>query len=204
VALFEMLQAGAPAARARMATARSDGERAAAAPAAKGKRPKSPRAVWGDFVDASFVRSARKLGYNPAEMWYVRDRMSAVRSHLLTSELQVSQDQAAELFRRQAEAMRTAPGATKADRDRQLQAAAQAERQPSRPAASPLIAQNLSALRQARTRLSDAAWDRIGSVAAGVEVSGLGERPEAELGRRLEELRQLHLHAVANREPPPG
>lgn len=199
-AQFEILRAEAPTARERIASARQARD---AAPAPKGARPKSSRAMWGDFVDAAFVRAARKLGYNPAELWYVRDRISAVRSHLLTSGLQVTQDQAAELFRQQAEAMRNVPGSTRADRERLLQAAAQAERQAAPAGPPPRVAQNLATLRRSRGGLSDATWDRIGSVASGVGVSELSDAPLPEVARRLDELRRLHVHAVANREPPP-
>ncbi|HEU0298226.1 MAG TPA: hypothetical protein VFR37_02205 [Longimicrobium sp.] len=201
LAQLELVQAEAPAVRARLATVRRPPPPAPGAP--KGARPKSRQALWGDFVDAAFVRSARKLGYNPAELWYVRHRISAVGGHLMAAELHSSRDQAAALFRQQAEAMRGAPGVTQAQIDAMLQAAAQAERQAA-PPASPRLVQNLGALRRARNALDDEAWGRIASVAAGAGLSDLGDVPEAELARRLDELRELHQDAVSNHSPLPG
>ncbi|HEX6371296.1 MAG TPA: hypothetical protein VF006_20425 [Longimicrobium sp.] len=201
LAQLDLLRAEAPAVRARMEEVGR--ERAKAAPAPKlGARPRTPQALWGDFVDAAYVRAARKLRYNPAELWYVRARVSAVSRHLLTTEMHASRDQSATLFRQQAESMRGTPGVTQAQIDAMLNAAEQAERQTASPAPPPRVAQNLAALRQARGGLGDVEWRRIASVAGGVGLSDLGQVPEAELDGRLDEIRTLYLQALEEDHPP--
>lgn len=195
-AQLAIIRAEAPVARERMAAAR--GDRKAAAPGAK--RPKSPQAIWGDFVDAAYVRSARKLGYNPAELWYVRHRMSLAGGHLVAGQLQGSKHQVAGLFRQQAEAMRSTPGVAQAQIDAMIHAAEQAERQQPPRSAPPRLAQNLDALRRARGGLSEATWSRIASVAAGTGLSDLGTIPEAHAARRLDELTRLFGEALAGRD----
>jgi hypothetical protein len=147
------------------------------------------------------VRSARKLRYNPAELLYVRRRMTEVAGHLQAGSHVVSSDQAAALYRQQAESMRGAPGVSKAHIDAMLKAAEQAEAQQKAPATSPRVAQNLATLRRARANLSDATWRKVASVAAG-GIRDLRNAPDAEARRKLGELRQLYEHVIANREPP--
>lgn len=200
---FDILRAEAPATRKQLAAMRRDSKPAVSAPPGA-KRPKSQQALWGDFVDATYVRAARKLGYNPAELWYVRHRISAAGGHLLAGEMQGSKSQAASLFRQQAEAMRGAPGVTQAQIDAMLKAAAQAEGQEPVRAVPPRLAQNVEALRRARGEISDAAWGRVAGVAAGVGVTDLGRIPDGQIGRKLDELTTLYQAALANREPPPS
>jgi hypothetical protein len=199
LAQLELLRREGPAERARLATVQR--ERAQSPAAAKGPRRKSRQALWGDFVDAAFIRSARKLRYAPAELLYVRRRISAVGGHLLAGEMHDSKDDAAALFRQQAEAMRSTPGVSQAQIDAMLRAAEQAERQTARPA-DPRLVRNVEVLRQAHAGVHDAAWSSIAGVAAGVRITELGKAPEAEFTRGLDELRRLHLDALENRGPP--
>jgi hypothetical protein len=183
--------------------AAAQAERARARPATdSGPRPRSARALWGDFVDASFVRAARKLGYQPAEMWYVRGRMSAVGAHLTGTRMDASRGQAVGLLREQAEAMRGTPGVTQAQIDAMLKAAEQAERQPAPGGAPPHLVQNLDALRRARPNLSPAAWVRVAAVASATGLSDLSKASQADAGRALDGIEQLYTHALENREPP--
>lgn len=199
LAQLELLRKEGPATRERLATIQRD--RTQPPVSAKGPRPKSRQALWGDFVDAAFIRSARELRYAPAELLYVRGRISAVSGHLLAGEMHASKDDAAALFRQQAEAMRGTPGVSKAQVDAMLQAAEQAERQTARPA-DPRLVQNLGVLRRAHAAVGEAGWGRVAGVAAGVEMSELGDAPEEEFTRRLDDLRQLHQDALENRGPP--
>lgn len=198
VAQLELMQAEAPAMRQRLAAARHEREQTG-----RGERARSPQALLAELSEAAFVRAARRQRYEPAELWYVRIRLSQVSGYLLASRMHDSRDEAAELFRQQAAAMRGAPGVTQAQIDAMLQAAAQAEQQTERPP-SPRLAQNLETLRRARGALSDSAWGRVAAVAAGMALPVLDDLPEAEVQHRLEKLRQLHLHALENREPGPG
>jgi hypothetical protein len=161
-------------------------------------RPRSPGAIWSDFVDATYIRSARDLGYNPAELWFVRARLAAVGGHLMAQQAYAGKDQAAAMLRQQAEMMRGQPGVPPEQIEAMLQGAREAEDQ-APPPSPPRLLHNLATLRQARAQLSDSSWARIGSVAAGTEVSALGELDEGEMARKLDELRELFRAAVENR-----
>jgi len=160
-------------------------------------RPRAPVAIWSDFVDATYIRSARELGYNPAELWFVRGRLAAVSGHLMAQQAHAGRHQAAALLRQQAELLRGQPGVPPEQIDAMLRGAEETENA-APPPTSPRVLQNLETLRQARSGLSDSAWVRIGSVAAGSEVTTLGGMPDAELTRKLEELRELCRAAVEN------
>jgi hypothetical protein len=200
-AQFDLIRTEGPAVRAALDTVRRERTRPPAG-GAKAPRPKSRQALWSDFVDAAFVRAARGLRYSPAELLYVRARISAVNGYRLASGMHASRDQAAALFRQQAEAMRGAPGVSQAQVDAMLRAAEQAEQQ-APPPVDPRLVRNLEVLRQGRTGLDDVKWDRITAVAAGVELGGLGDAPAAEFTRRVEELRQLHQEALESRDGGP-
>jgi hypothetical protein len=195
---IDLLRAEAPAAHARVAAARR-ARAAEGSPHPGTRRSPSPEAVWGDFVDETFVRAARKQGYNPAELWYVRDGISSVGGYLLASRMHASKDQAASLFRQQAEAMRGMPGVTPAQIETMLRAAEQAERQTEAPVPAH-VTRNVATLRRARA-LTPATWGRIAGFAAGAGLSDLGALPEADAARRLDELEKLHRAALENREP---
>jgi hypothetical protein len=198
LAQLEMLRAEAPAARERLAVA--ERERVQTTPTTrKGPRPKSPQAQWSEFVNATFVRSARKLGYNPAELDYVRGRFSAVSGHLLAVQMHGFTDEGAALFRQQAEMMRGTPGVSQAQIETMLRAAAQAEEQKA-PAARPGVEQNLGVLRRAYGAVSDAIWGEIAGVAAGIRLSELRALSDAERGRELDKLRQLHQQVLETRK----
>jgi hypothetical protein len=170
------------------------------APGAAADSP-SPDSVWGAFVDEAFVRAAREQRYNPAELWYVRARLSETAGHLQASKLHISGSQGAALLRRQAESMRGTPGVTQAQIDAMLQAANRAERWQAPPPPPPRLAQNLGELRRARASLSDSAWIEVAKVAGGIGLDDLASAPEPQFASRLAELRMLYEDALANREP---
>ncbi len=193
LAQLELLRDEVPAVRDRLAAVQRAPRPDPDSP--RGARPKTRQALWGDFVDATFVRAARELGYRPAELLYVRGRIAAVGGQLMATEMHGSRDEAAALFRQQAEAMRGTPGVSQAQIDAMLKAAAQAERQAAAPV-RPRVAQNLGVLRRSNGSVSDADWARIAGVAAGVGMSDLGAVPQAEADRRLDEFRRLYRAAL--------
>lgn len=158
-------------------------------------RPRAPAAIWSDFLDAAYIRGSRRMGYNPAELWFVRQRVAMVGGHLMAQQAHAGKDQAAALFRQQAELLRSQPGVPAEQVDAMLRAAEEAERQPP-PPSPPRLLQNLEALRRARSTLGDSAWVRLAGVAAGGEITALGELPETEMTVRLDSLQQVFRFAV--------
>jgi len=161
---------------------------------------------WADLVGGSYVRSARTLKYNPAEMEYVRERMGAVSAYLMTKPMQEYGKQAAQQIRQSAEAMRGQPGVDQAQIDQMLQQAADAEKNAAESSnASPAIRQNLDALKRARGNVTEPAWQQIGFASGGMGIlalSGLGDPADTATTRKLNEFRQLYTDALNNRVTP--
>ena len=160
---------------------------------------------WADLVGGSYVRSARTLKYNPAEMEYVRERMGAISAYLMTKPMQDAGKQAAQQMRQQAEAMRGQPGVDQAQIDQMLQSAAEMEKNASQDNGSPAIRQNIDALHHARSQVTDAAWTQIGFASGGMgllALSGLGDPADTATARKLTEFRALYTDALNNRVTP--
>ena len=160
---------------------------------------------WADLVGGSYVRSARTLKYNPAEMEYVRERMAAVSGYLMTKPMQDAGKQMAVQLRQQAEAMRGQPGVEQAQVDQMLQSAAEMEKSSSEAGVSPAIQQNLNTLKGARSNVTEAAWTQIGFAGGGMgllALSGLGDPTDTSTVRKLNEFRTLYTDALNNRVTP--
>jgi len=160
---------------------------------------------WADLVGGSYVRSARTLKYNPAEMEYVRERMAAISGYLMTKPMQDMGKQAAQQMRQQAEAMRGQQGVDQSQVDALLQQAAEMEKNASEDNVSPAIRQNLDALHHARGNVTDAAWTQIGFASGGMglmALSGLGDPTDTATVRKLNEFRGLYTDALNNRVTP--
>ena len=160
---------------------------------------------WADLVGGSYVRSARTLKYNPAEMEYVRERMGAISTYLMTKPMLEAGKQAAQNMRQQAEAMKGQPGVDQASIDQMLQSAAEMEKNASESSVSPAIRQNLETLRRARGNVTEPAWQQIGFASGGMGIlalSGLGDPADTATTRKLNEFRQLYTDALNNRVTP--
>jgi hypothetical protein len=160
---------------------------------------------WADLVGGSYVRSARTLKYNPAEMEYVRERMGAISGYLMMKPMQDAGKQAAQQMRQQAEAMKGQAGVDQATIDQMLASAAEMEKNASESNVSPAIRQNLEALHHARGNVTEPAWQQIGFASGGMGIlalSGLGDPADTATTRKLNEFRQLYTDALNNRVTP--
>ena len=160
---------------------------------------------WADLVGGSYVRSARTLKYNPAEMEYVRERMGAVSTYLMTKPMQEYGRQAAQQMRQQAQALKGQPGVDQSAIDQMLQQAAEAEKNANESNASPALQQNLDALKRARGNVTEPAWQQIGFASGGMgllALGGLGDPADTATTRKLNEFRQLYTDALNNRVTP--
>jgi len=160
---------------------------------------------WADLVGGSYVRSARTLKYNPAEMEYVRERMAAVSGYLMTKPMQDAGKQMAQQMRQQAESMKGQPGVDQATIDQMLQSAAEMEKNSAESGVSPALRQNLDALKRARGNVTEPAWQQIGLAGGGMgllALTGLGDPTDTATVRKLNEFRQLYTDALNNRVTP--
>jgi hypothetical protein len=149
---------------------------------------------WADLIGGSYVRSARTLHYNPAEMEYVRERMAALSGYFMTA--QVGTMSAA--LRQQAEALKGQPG-SEASVQELLRQADEMDKQA---APSPAIQQNLNALKQARPNVTRPMWQQIGIAGGGMgllALSGLGDPADTSTVRKLNEFRSVYTDALNNR-----
>ncbi|HEV2147668.1 MAG TPA: hypothetical protein VGR37_09730 [Longimicrobiaceae bacterium] len=165
-----------------------------------------------DLIGGSYIRSARTLGQNPAEMEWVRERMGEVAMYLAMKPMYEAAGQGAQQVRAQAEEMRRMlasgqnPGFTEADVQEMLQSAEQMEaeaRAESRAARS--VAANVEVLRRGRPAVTDAMWGTVGMAGSAtglIALSGLGDPQDAEAQRKLDEFRQVFQDALANRVSP--
>jgi ElaB/YqjD/DUF883 family membrane-anchored ribosome-binding protein len=159
-----------------------------------------------DLIGGSFVRSARTLGYNPAEMEWVRDRMAEVSGYLIAKPMQAQAATMAQAMRQQAEAFRGQPGFSDAqieemikNADEQLRAA-QDESQ-----LSAAARRNYEVLKSFRGNVSDPMWVGLG-IAGGsgglLGLSGLADPQDTAAQNKLTEYRRVFTDALANRVSP--
>ncbi|HLL47628.1 MAG TPA: hypothetical protein VK399_13040 [Longimicrobiaceae bacterium] len=163
----------------------------------------------GDLIGGSYIRSARSLGYNPAEMEWVRERMTEVAGHLMMKPMYEQSVASAALMRTQAEDLRTqmaaagAAGFTEADIQQMLANADQAEAQAKEQmAAGRAVQANLAVLHRARPAVTDAMWGTVGFAGGAqglIALSGLSDPNDAEAQKKLDEFRAVYQDALANR-----
>jgi hypothetical protein len=167
---------------------------------------------FGDLIGGSYIRSARTLGHNPAEMEWVRERMAEVGMQMAVMPMQEAARQSAEEMRTHAEQLRqqlaasgTAAGFTQAEIDGMLAAADEVEANTQEMQGSRSVQANIAVLRRAKPAVTDPMWSAIGmtSGAAGLMAWGQLSNPEdTEIQQKLDEYRRLFTDALANQVTP--
>lgn len=164
---------------------------------------------WTDLVGGSYVRSARTLGYNPAELEWVRDRMAEVGGQALQDHFQAQAALGAEQIRQQAAEMRRQLEAGELgglsreqmeEQVRQMESLATGLAPQSEAAGA--VAANLATLRRARSAVTDEMWLAIGTAggATGLAACGaLADPNDPEMQKRMDEVRALYQAALENR-----
>jgi hypothetical protein len=167
-------------------------------------------ARFGDVIGGSYVRSARTLKYNPAEMEYVRERMGEVGAYLAMKPMMDASIQAAQQMRTQVQTMRqqmTAgelQGYTETDLQNMEQQAAEMERNARESAdqASRAAQRNLEVLHRARPNVTDKMWVGV-TFSSGLQgwaaLSGLANPQDTTAQRTLNEWRTVYTDALNNR-----
>jgi hypothetical protein len=167
---------------------------------------------FGDLIGGSYIRSARTLGHNPAEMEWVRERMAEVGMQMAVMPMQEAARQSAEEMRTHAEQLRqqlaasgNAAGFTQAEIDGMLAAANEVEANTQEMQGSPSVQANIAVLRRAKPAVTDPMWSAIGmtSGAAGLMAWGhLSNPQDTEIQQKLDEYRRLFTDALANQVTP--
>jgi hypothetical protein len=168
---------------------------------------------FGDVVGGSFTRSARTLKYNPAEMEYVRERMTEVGGYLMMKPMLDAQIQAAQQMQQQAASFRQQmasgqlQGYTEEDLKNMEQQAREMEQSARQQAAeaSRSAQRNLAVLHGARSNVTDRMWATVSmssGVGAWAALSGLANPQDTTAVRTLNEWRTMYTDALNNRVTP--
>ncbi|HEX2090882.1 MAG TPA: hypothetical protein VHG28_00715 [Longimicrobiaceae bacterium] len=165
----------------------------------------------GDLIGGSYIRSARTLGYNPAEMEWVRERMAEVSGYLMMKPMYEASLKSAADMRTQAEELRTqlaaggAAGFTEGDIQQMIANADEMEANARSQGASRTVMANLEVLRRIRPAVTEAMWGTIGFAggASGlVALTGLSDPKDTEAQKKLDDFRRVFEDALANRVSP--
>lgn len=157
-----------------------------------------------DVIGGSYVRAARTLGYNPAEMEWIGERMSEVGAHLTSKSLLDAQLQAARQMREQAEQMR-AQGMSATDVEQMKKSADEMIAQAQANAAAGAAGRNLAVLRRARPAVTEPMWSGIslfGGTGAITALAAIGSDNTPEQQKKLDDYRGLFQAALENRVAP--
>ncbi|HEX6911840.1 MAG TPA: hypothetical protein VF142_15665 [Longimicrobium sp.] len=164
-------------------------------------------AGWGDLVGGSFARSARSQGYNPAEMEWVRERMSEVSAALAMKPIYEQQISMAASIRQQAQQYREQAGFDEASIQEMLRNADQMEKdaREEMSGGSRAVARNLEVLHRARPNVTDHMWTMValaGGASGLVGLSGLTDPADTTAVRTMNEWRRIYTDALANQVTP--
>ncbi|HEX8208721.1 MAG TPA: hypothetical protein VF584_00945 [Longimicrobium sp.] len=174
-----------------------------------GLRNISDAAGMMDRIGGSYVRSARTLKYNPAEMEYVRERMGEVGGFLAMKPMIEGQLQSAQQMRQQANELRAQMASgqlqgyteenIKAIEDQAVEMERAAKEQMGTTSA---VGRNLEVLRRARPAVTEEMWATVGFAggSAGLlGLSGLANPQDTAAQRQLNDWRRVYTDALANR-----
>jgi hypothetical protein len=167
----------------------------------------------GDLIGGSFIRSARTLGYNPAEMEWVRSQMVEVSGYLAMKPMYEAAAQGAREMRAQTEELRrqlaASGGAELGFSEEEIQSmsalASEIEESSVPQDVAPAVLANVEVLRRARSSVTDAMWVSLGLTSGGtglMALSGVGDPQNQEAQQKLDEFRQLFTDALENRVTP--
>lgn len=160
-------------------------------------------AQFTDLVGGSFVRSSRTLGYNPAEMEYVRERMTEVSGYLAVRPMLEASAAQARAMKQQAESYRGQPGFTDEQINEMIRSAEEMERGAAEAQnVSPAVLRNYEVLKRARGNVTDGMWATVGLAGGGMGVlglTGLADPNDTTAARQLDEFRRVYLDALGNK-----
>jgi hypothetical protein len=163
-------------------------------------------AGFTDLVGGSYVRSARSLGVNPAEMEWVRERMSDVSAAMAVRPLHQAAVRQAREIREQAAGYRGQPGFDEATIQQMLQTADAMEKAADEQGTvGRAVERNREVLRRARPHVSDPMWTAVavvGGTGGLAALTGLGDPADSTAVRQMDEWRRIYTDALADQVTP--
>ena len=160
----------------------------------------------GDLIGGSYVRSARTLGYNPAEMEWVRERMGEVSGFLAVRPMLEASVQQARQLKEQAEQYRGQEGWTDEQINEMIRNAEEMERNAAeQQSVSRAVQRNYEVLQKMRPNVTDAMWTTVafaGGAGGWAALAGLSNPADTEAQAKLTEFRQVYTDVLANKVTP--
>jgi len=158
-----------------------------------------------DLLGGSYVRAARTLGYNPAEMEWVRERMGEVGGYYMAKPMIAAQVQAAEQMKAQADQMAATSGLT-AEQVAQMKQSAEEMRTSAATNDQPRhVLANSALVHRVRPGVSDQMWSQVGlfgGASGFAALVGLSDPKDTEAQKKLDEFRNLFQATMDNRTLP--
>jgi hypothetical protein len=158
-----------------------------------------------DVLGGSYVRSARTLGLNPAEMEWVQQQMTETAGYFAAAQMQQMSREGVEQIRAQArdmEARRAAGEEVYLSEDDIRQMLTQADEMEREFEANidQSARRNAEVLRRARPNVTDAMWMQLGWHGGGLFAwAGLSNPQDTTAQRQLDDYRRIFEDALANR-----
>ncbi len=165
----------------------------------------------GDLLGGSYIRSARTLGHNPAEMEWVRQRMGEVAGYVMMKPMYEAAARSAQDMRTQADQLQQqlaaggAAGFTEADIQQMRTAADQMTAGGGEQGPSRAVLANVEVLRRAKPAVTESMWSAVGFAGGSsgiLALSGLSDPNDKEAQKKLDEFRQVFTDALENRVSP--
>lgn len=160
----------------------------------------------GELVSGSYVRSARSQGLNPAEMEWVRERITEAGGHLALRPLQEQAAEHARSMREQADQYRGQPGFDEATIREMVRNAETMEREAlANLNPSGALGRNVEVLHRALPNVTDPMWAAValtGGAGGLLALTGLGDPNDTTATRRMGEWRRIYTDALENRTTP--
>ncbi len=156
-------------------------------------------AEYGDLVGGSFIRSARSLGYNPAEMEWVRERMGEVSGYLMVKPFEAMGAEMAKTQRQMAESMK---GMISDEEYRTMIAQADsAEAEAAKPSVEGAVLRNMEVLKKSRPNVTDDMWMAVAMAGATglLGLPGLADPNDTTAQRQMTEWRAIYQATLENR-----
>ena len=164
----------------------------------------------GDLVGGSYIRSARTLGHNPAEMEWVRERMTEVAGYVMMKPMYEAAARSAQDMRTQADQLQQqlaaggAAGFTEADIQQMRTSADQMTAGSGENGPSRAVLANLAVLSRAKPAVTESMWSAVGLAGGSglLALGGLSDPNDKEAQKKLDEFRQVYTDALHNRVSP--
>jgi hypothetical protein len=156
-------------------------------------------AEYGDLVGGSFIRSARSLGYNPAEMEWVRERMGEVSGYLMVKPFEAMGAEMAKTQRQMAESMKSM--ISEEEYRTMIAQADSAEAAAAKPSAEGAVLRNFEVLKKSRPNVTDDMWMAVAMAGATglLGLPGLADPNDSTAQRQMNEWRAIYQAALENR-----